>query len=126
MGYSVHLNDQSGKGSRWHRFVHWGVDHRGASKHPAMQVLNPKIKSNLSIMLLERLPEVQSLSVEDKWRLIDELWSDLAQEVERGGVDENTLALLNQRFEEHVQDPGQAQPLDACIARLGERKRRWK
>jgi len=91
-----------------------------------MQVLNPKIKSNLSIMLLERLPEVQSLSVEDKWRLIDELWSDLAQEVERGGVDENTLALLNQRFEEHVQDPGQAQPLDACIARLGERKRRWK
>jgi hypothetical protein len=33
-------------------------------------------------MLLERLPEVQSLSVEDKWRLIDELWSDLAQEGE--------------------------------------------
>jgi hypothetical protein len=48
-------------------------------------------------MLLERLPEVQSLSVEDKWRLIDELWSDLAQEVERAGVEENTLALLNFR-----------------------------
>jgi len=61
-----------------------------------------------------------------KWRLIDELWSDLAQEVERGGVDENTLALLNQRFEEYAQDPGQAQPLDACLARLAERKRQWK
>src|ERR1700757_1621819 len=46
MGYSVHLNDQSGKGSRWHRFVHWGVDPRGTSKHPAMQVVNPKIKCN--------------------------------------------------------------------------------
>jgi hypothetical protein len=34
-------------------------------------------------MLLGELPEVQSLSVEDKWRLIDELWSELAREVER-------------------------------------------
>jgi putative addiction module component (TIGR02574 family) len=77
-------------------------------------------------MLLERLPEVQSLSVEDKWRLIDELWSDLAREVERAGADENTLALLNQRFEEYLQDPDQARPLDACLARLAERKRQWK
>jgi hypothetical protein len=77
-------------------------------------------------MLLERLPEVQSLSVEDKWRLIDEPWSDLVREVERAGVDENTLALLNQRFDEHLQDPDQARPLDACLARLAERKRQWK
>lgn len=77
-------------------------------------------------MLLERLPEVQSLSVEDKWRLIDELWSDLAREVERAGADENTLALLNQRFEEYLQDPDQARPLYACLARLAERKRQWK
>ena len=77
-------------------------------------------------MLLERLPEVQSLSVEDKWLLIDELWSDLAREVERAGADENTLALLNQRFEEYLQDPDQARPLDACLARLAECKRQWK
>jgi hypothetical protein len=77
-------------------------------------------------MFLEKLPEVQSLSVEDKWRLLDELRCDLAREVERAGVDENTLALLNQRFEEYVQDPGQAQPFDACLARLAERKRQWK
>ena len=99
----------------------------GQSRHKANgQVVNAKTKGNLSIMLLERLPEVQSLSVEDKWRLIDELWSDLAQEVERAGVEENTLALLNQRFEEYVQDPGQAQPFDACLGRLAERKRQWK
>jgi putative addiction module component (TIGR02574 family) len=77
-------------------------------------------------MLLEKLPEVQSLTVEDKWRLIDELWSDLAREVEGAGVDENTLALLNQRFDEYIRDPNQAQPLDACLARLAERKRQWK
>ena len=77
-------------------------------------------------MLLERLPEVQALSVEDKWRLIDELWSDLAKDGERRGADENTLALLNQRFEEYLQDSGQAQPLDACLGRLAKRKRQWK
>jgi putative addiction module component (TIGR02574 family) len=77
-------------------------------------------------MLLEKLPEVQSLTVEDKWRLIDELWSELAREVEGAGVDENTLALLNQRFDEYIRDPNQAQPLDACLARLAERKRQWK
>ena len=33
-------------------------------------------------MLLERFPEVQSLDPKDKWRLIDELWCDLALQVE--------------------------------------------
>jgi len=47
-------------------------------------------------------------SVEDKWRLIDELWSNLAGEVESAGADEGTLSLLNRRFEEYVQDPTQA------------------
>ena len=103
-----------------------GVDTAKGSEHPALQIVNAKTECNLSIMLLERLPEVQSLSVEDKWRLLDELRCDLAREVERAGVDENTLALLNQRFEEYVQDPTQAQPLGACLGRLAERKREWK
>jgi hypothetical protein len=33
-------------------------------------------------MLLDRFPEVQSLEAKDKWRLIDELWCDLARQVE--------------------------------------------
>ena len=48
------------------------------------------------------------------------------REVERAGADENTLALLNQRVEEYLQDPDQARPLDACLARLAEHKRQWK
>lgn len=90
------------------------------------QVVIAKTKCNLFVMLLERLPEVQSLSVEDKWRLIDELWSDLAREVERAGADQDTLALLNQRFEEYLRDSDQARPLNACLAHLAERKRQWK
>jgi len=36
------------------------------------------------------------------------------------------LSLLNQRFEEYLQEPGQAGPLDVCLARLAERNRQLK
>ena len=77
-------------------------------------------------MLLESLPEVQSLSTEDKWRLIDELWSYLAREVESAGPDSNVIELLEQRFSDYLKDPSQAQPLDASLVRFVERKRQWK
>lgn len=77
-------------------------------------------------MLLERLPEVRSLSPEDKWRLIDELWSDLAREVERAGPDENIVSLLDERYADYLKDPAKAQPFDSCLERLAERKRQWK
>ena len=51
-----------------------------------------------SSMLLERFPEVQSLGPEDKWRLIDELWSDLAQQVEGEAPNENIVELLEKFF----------------------------
>ena len=63
-----------------------------------------------SAMLLERLPEVQSLSAEDKWRLIDELWSDLAREVESAAPDSNVIELLEQRYSDYLKDPSQARP----------------
>jgi hypothetical protein len=56
----------------------------------------------------------------------NQLWSDLAREVEKAGADGTALALLNQRFEEYLQDPDQARPIDACLARLAERNRQWK
>ncbi len=79
-----------------------------------------------SAMLLERLPEVQSLSAEDKWRLIDELWSDLAREVESAGPESNVIEILEERFSDYLKDPSQAQPLDASLERFVERKRQWK
>ena len=48
------------------------------------------------------------------------------ERLKSAGVDEGTLLLLTLRFEEYVQDPTQAQPLNTCLAGLGERKRRWK
>jgi putative addiction module component (TIGR02574 family) len=79
-----------------------------------------------SFMLLERFPEVQSLGPEDKWRLIDELWSDLAQQVEGEAPNENIVELLEKRFSDYLVDPSQGQPADDAFARLAEHKRQWK
>src|SRR6266481_10174035 len=74
-------------------------------------------------MLLERLPEVQSLAPEDKWRLIDELWSDLARQVEGAGPEDNIVELLEKRFSDYLLDPSQGQRADEVFARLAEHKR---
>jgi putative addiction module component (TIGR02574 family) len=77
-------------------------------------------------MLLERLPEVQSLAPEDKWRLIDELWRDLARQLDAARPEANVIELLEQRFSAYLTDPSQARPADEVFASLAERKRRWK
>jgi putative addiction module component (TIGR02574 family) len=77
-------------------------------------------------MLLERFPEVQSLAPEDKWRLIDELWSDLARQVEGEAPSGNIVELLENRFSDYLADPSQGQPAEDVFGRLAEHKRQWK
>ena len=77
-------------------------------------------------MLIEKLPEVQSLPVEEKWRLIDELWQNLAQQIEGAAPDTNVIAFLENRFADYLADPSQARPMDETFARLADRKRTWK
>jgi hypothetical protein len=77
-------------------------------------------------VLLERFSEVQSLGPEDQWSLIDELWSDLAQQVESEAPNENIVELLEKRFSDYLVDPSQGQPAYDAFARLAEHKRQWK
>ena len=77
-------------------------------------------------MLIEKLPEVQALPVEEKWRLIDEIWQDLAQQIEGAAPDTKVIAFLENRFTDYLADPSQAKPMDETFARLAERKRTWK
>ena len=77
-------------------------------------------------MLLERFPEVQSLDAKDKWRLIDELWCDLARQVEGEASNANIVELLEKRFSDYLVDPSQGQSADDVFARLAEHKRQWK
>jgi Putative addiction module component len=79
-----------------------------------------------SPMLLERFPEVQSLDPKDKWRLIDELWCDLARQVEGEAPNANIVELLEKRFSDYLVDPSQGQSASDVFARLAEHKRQWK
>jgi hypothetical protein len=77
-------------------------------------------------MLLERFPEVQSLAPEDKWRLIDELWCDLAHQVEGEAPNGNIIELLEKRFSDYLDDASQGRPAEDVFTRLAEHKRQWK
>ena len=77
-------------------------------------------------MLLETLPAVQSLTPEEKWRLIEELWRDLARQVENAEPNLNIVELLEKRFSDYLADPSQARETDDVFRTLGERKREWK
>ncbi len=77
-------------------------------------------------MLIEKLPEVQSLPLQEKWRLIDELWQEVAHQVESEVPDAGVVAFLENRFAGYLADPSQARPMDETFARLAERKKTWK
>ena len=73
-----------------------------------------------------KISEVQSLDPKDKWRLIDELWCDLARQVEGEAPNANIVELLEKRFSDYLVDPSQGQSADDVFARLAEHKRQWK
>jgi hypothetical protein len=77
-------------------------------------------------MLLERFPEVQSLAPQDKWLLIDELWCDLARQVEGEAPNVNIVELLEKRFSDYLADPSRGGSADDVFTRLAEHKRQWK
>ena len=77
-------------------------------------------------MLIEKLPDVQSLPAEDKWLLIDELWQDLARRVEAAQADPDIVKLLEKRFGDYLADPSQASPMEEVFERLARRKQTWK
>jgi hypothetical protein len=62
-------------------------------------------------MLIEKLPDVQALAPTDKWRLIDELCHDLAQQAEGAEPDPRIVDLLEKRYADYVADPSSARPL---------------
>jgi putative addiction module component (TIGR02574 family) len=78
------------------------------------------------VMLIEKLPEVQALAPADKWRLIQELWHDLAPHVHSPEPDPQVVDLLERRFAAYLADPESARPQAEVFQRLAERKRAWR
>jgi putative addiction module component (TIGR02574 family) len=68
-------------------------------------------------MILEKVPEVKRLSVDEKWRLIDELWQELVPRAEHEPRAE-IVELLEARMAEYRQNPALASPWSEVKSRL--------
>ena len=68
-------------------------------------------------MILEQVPEVQRLSPDEKWQLIDQLWQELLPPSDSEPRPE-ILSLLEGRMAEYRKNPALAAPWAEVKARL--------
>lgn len=73
-------------------------------------------------MVIERLPEVESLSVAEKWVLVDELWASLIGAETDVQADPAIVAELERRMTEYEAHPETAVSWEALRDRLVARK----
>ena len=71
-------------------------------------------------MLIERMPDVQQLSPEEKLRLAAELWGEIEDKQGEIAVDESLYALLEKRFADHREDPSSASTWQEFKDRIGK------
>jgi putative addiction module component (TIGR02574 family) len=77
-------------------------------------------------MISEKFPGLLDLPVEDKWRVVHELWQSLALEAGLELADPGIAALLEERFQAYLADPSQAIPANEMWDRLELQKRAWR
>jgi putative addiction module component (TIGR02574 family) len=68
-------------------------------------------------MILDKVPDVQRLTRDEKWELIDELWQQLLPSPEDQQRQEIGM-LLEERMEEYRRDPVQGVPWSEAKRRL--------
>ena len=69
-------------------------------------------------MIIERLPEVQSLSDEEKWMLVDELQASLLAADERQSADQAITANLEKQLAHYEAHPETAKTWEQVRDRL--------
>lgn len=69
-------------------------------------------------MRLADLPEVRALSAREKLQLLDELWQDVAHDLDSHEVSESEKELLDQRWAAFLRDPAAALSLDQFNERV--------
>ncbi len=63
-------------------------------------------------MIVEKLPAVASLSIEEKWNLAVELWDEVSAHQDELPVNQEILAVVEQRFADYERDPSSALTLE--------------
>lgn len=63
-------------------------------------------------MIVEKIPAVSQLSVDEKWMLANELWDEVEEHQERLSTSPDIIALVQQRFDDYERDPSTAMTLE--------------
>lgn len=63
-------------------------------------------------MIVEKLPAVACLSIEEKWNLAVELWDEVSAHQDELPVNQEILAVVEQRFADYERDPSSALTLE--------------
>ncbi len=71
-------------------------------------------------MILERIPEISKLSPEDKLRLANELWQQVAEDPDRIPVSDEHKQLIEQRYQEYLENPDDVVTWEEVKRRLGK------
>lgn len=62
--------------------------------------------------------EIQSLDINDKLSLVEELWDAIAEEPNNITVTDTQRAELMRRYSEHLKDPGSGSSIDTGLTRI--------
>jgi putative addiction module component (TIGR02574 family) len=69
-----------------------------------------------------RLEDLAALPLQQRIKLVEDLWDSIAAELEKNPVPEDVKAEVRRRREEFVRDPSSAVDWDAVRRRLEKRK----
>ena len=83
---------------------------------------NGKILAKIAEMI-ERMPELRTLSPSDKLALVTELWDDLASNPEDIPITPEQIAEVDRRLEEYRKNPDLGSPWEEVKARILGRNR---
>jgi putative addiction module component (TIGR02574 family) len=73
--------------------------------------------------MIERIPELRTLSASEKLTLVAELWEDLASKPEDIPITPQQIAEVDRRLEEYRQNPGLGSSWEEVKARIFGQKR---
>ena len=73
--------------------------------------------------MIERIPELRTLSASEKLALVTELWEDLASKPEDIPITPEQIAEVDRRLEEYRQNPGLGSSWEEVKARILGQKR---
>jgi putative addiction module component (TIGR02574 family) len=69
-----------------------------------------------------RLEDLAALPLQQRIKLVEDLWDSIASELEKNAVPDDIKAETRRRREEYVKDPSTAVDWDVVRKRLGKQK----